>query len=84
MTLGQGVNRMMIANFVTKPYSHTDAKFMTRLEDHKRSSFLQVRGACIQSATYSIIGVVIEYQIKKDHIVGAKHAMAVEGCTTGE
>lgn len=74
------VNQSMIAGFITRGYSHADAAFQTKIGQFKSSSSLQVRGICIQSAKYPIVGVVAEFQIKGDHIVGVKHAMSVQGC----
>jgi hypothetical protein len=78
--LALDVNKMMIANFITGPYAQPDASFETRTGEFKKSSALQVRGICIQSATYPNLAVVAEFQINGEHISGVKHAMAVQGC----
>lgn len=75
------VNQSMIAGFITRGYSHPDAAFQTEIGQFQSGSGLQVRGICIQSATYPIVGVVAEFQIEDEHITGIKHAMAVQGCT---
>lgn len=74
------VNQSMIAGFITRGYSQPDANFQTEVGMFKSSSLLQVRGICIQSAKYPIIGVVAEFRIEDDHITGVKHAMSVQGC----
>lgn len=79
--LSGDVNQMMIANFITRPYSHRDAAFQTRTREFYKSSALQVRGVCIQSRKYPIVAVVAEFQIDNDRIVGVKHSTAVQGCT---
>jgi hypothetical protein len=76
----KGVNEMMIANIIVRPYSHADASFQTRPGEIKSKSMLQVRGVCIQSQTYPTIGVVAEFEVKGGYIVGVKHAPAVQGC----
>ncbi len=78
--LSEDVNKMMIANFITRPYSHSDAAFQTRVSEFRNSSALQTRGVCIQSATYPTIGVVAEFQSEDGFIVSVKHAMSVQGC----
>ncbi|NDW58789.1 hypothetical protein G0P98_20015 [Yangia sp. PrR004] len=71
---------MMIANIIVRPYSHADAAFQTRPEQIKSQSMFQVRGVCIQSGTYPIVGVVAEFEVQGGYIVGVKHAPAVQGC----
>lgn len=78
--LSMGVNQMMISNFIVRPYSHDDAMFQTRPGEFFSSSDLQVRGICIQSATYPGIGVVAEFQVREGFILGVKHAWALQGC----
>lgn len=78
--LGLGINKMMINNIVTKPYSHSDANFKTKEDELRTGSTFQKRGVCIQSSTYSQIGVVIEYRIKRNSIVSVAHASAIAGC----
>jgi len=80
--LARDVNQMMIANFITRPYSHRDAAFQTRVSQFRNSSALQERGVCIQSRKYPNIGVVAEFQISNGHITGVKHSTAVQGCTS--
>jgi hypothetical protein len=74
------VNIMMINNFIAYPYSHDDAAFESRVEDLKEGSLFQQRGKCIQSATYPIIGVAVEYIIEGGFITSVKHAMTASGC----
>lgn len=74
------VNAMMIRNFIAKPYSHDDAKFLTRNQEIREGSTLQKRGKCIQSETYSNVGVVFELVQDNDRILSVKHALALQGC----
>ena len=76
------INMRQIANFITRPYSHRDAAFQTRVSQYRSSSALQERGVCIQSRKYPNIGVVVEFQISNGHITGVKHSTAVQGCTS--
>lgn len=78
--LDKAVNEMMITNIIVRPYSHADAAFQTRPEEIKPKSMLQIRGGCIQSQTYPIVGVVAEFVVNGGYIVGVKHAPAVQGC----
>lgn len=75
------INKMMINNAITRAYGKTDAKFMTRLGDLQRTSPLQVRGQCIQSATYAGIGVAVEYLTAGNGIASVRHAATVGGCS---
>ena len=75
------INRMMINNAITRAYSHSDAKFMTKAGELLRTSALQVRGQCIQSATYPGTGVAIEYQAAGNSIASVRHAATVGGCS---
>lgn len=79
--LALDVNKMMIANFIAKPYAQPDAAFQTRLGEFRNGSALQVRGICIQSATYPTMAVVAEFQIRAGYISGVKHAIAIQGCS---
>jgi len=75
-----GANIMMINNFIAYPYSHDDAAFESRVEELRESSMFQIRGKCIQSATYPNIGVAVDYMMKGKFITSVKHAMTVDGC----
>lgn len=79
--LANDVNRMMIANFIAKPYAQPDAAFETRAGEFRAGSALQRRGVCIQSSTYAGVGIVAEFQNNDGFITGVKHAMAVQGCS---
>jgi hypothetical protein len=72
------VNIMMIGNIITRPYSHSDAAFLTR-EPNETSDF-QTHGKCFQSSTYPAVGVAVDFIVKDGFIVSVKHAMAVMGC----
>ncbi len=79
--IGLETNMMMINNVISRSYSHSDAKFMTRASELFKGSMFQKRGQCMQSKTYSAIGIVVDYQIKGDSIVGVVHGPSVQGCT---
>lgn len=74
-------NKMMISNVIARYYSHSDAKFMTRPSEVMRTSLLQVKGACIQSATYPSIGFAIEFQMAGSSIQGVRHATTAGQCS---
>ena len=75
---GHVINKVMINNIVSKWYSHGDANFDTK-HLHKSSAF-QKKGECIQSETYSTIGIAIEYFIKNNNITGVIHGSTAGGC----
>jgi len=79
--VGQQANMMMINNTITHPYSHPDAKFQTRVSELFKTSLFQVRGQCIQSATYPSIGVLVEYHQANASIHTVKHAPSVGRCS---
>lgn len=79
--LALDLNKMMIANFIVRPYAQPDAAFRTRPGEFRNGSALQVRGICIQSATYPAVAVVAEFQVTERHISGVKHAIALQGCS---
>lgn len=75
------INRMLIANNVARNHAKSDAKFLTRPDEIRPTSLFQVRGQCIQSENYPVIGVVIEYQPAGQSISAVRHGPAVMGCT---
>lgn len=79
--LGLGINKMMINNIISRPYSHSDAQFQTRENELFNSSLLQIKGYCIQSKTYSAIGVTVDYFIKGNSITGAIYGQSANGCS---
>lgn len=78
--LEMSINKKMINNVITTPYSHADAKFKTRESELFNSSDLQVKGRCIQSQTYPAIGVTVDYIIGKGGIEKVYHSTALQGC----
>ena len=74
------VNKMMINNVITRPYSHSDANFQTRVSELLPTSLLQIKGQCIQSKKYPLIGVTIDYIIRNRSITQVKHGPAAGGC----
>ena len=75
------INKMMMNNAIARNYSHADAKFMTRTSDLMRSSALQVKGICIQSATYPSAGVAVDYQTAGSSIQSVRHAATLGQCS---
>ena len=78
---GLDVNKMMINNIISRWYSHSDANFQTRVSEMFNGSMLQKKGNCIQSKTYPIIGITVDYFIKDNSITGAIHGTSIQGCT---
>lgn len=78
--VGLEINMKMINTVISRWYSHSDAKFMTRVSELFKGSLFQKRGQCMQSQTYPIMGVVVDYLIKGDSIVGVLHGPSVQGC----
>ena len=79
--LGLEFNKGMINNAISRWYSHRDAKFQTRTSEMFSGSFRQVRGGCIQSKTYTTIGITVDYFIKNNSIIGVIHGSSVGECT---
>jgi hypothetical protein len=79
--LGLDVNKMMINNIVSKWYSHSDAKFATRASEMYSGSLMQEKGECIQSKTYPMIGITVDYLIDNESITGVVHGASIQGCT---
>lgn len=79
--LGLGINKMMINNIITRPYSHDDAAFQTRAEGLFAGSLFQTKGQCIQSRTYGSVGVMVDYLVENSSIIKVVHAMGIDGCT---
>ena len=78
--VGLDVNKMMINNVKSRWYSHPDAKFQTRVPEMFNGSPLQKKGRCIQSKTYPIIGITIDYFTKNNSITRVIHGRAAQGC----
>lgn len=79
--LGLGINKMMINNIITRSYSHDDAAFQTRSEELFKGSLLQTKGQCIQSKTYEIIGVTVDYIINNKSITKVIHGASAGSCS---
>jgi hypothetical protein len=73
-------NARMIGNFISRGYSHKDAAFQTDYSDLMPTSMAQVRGQCIQSATYPNIGIAIEFVAENERIVEVWHTSTIQGC----
>ena len=79
--LGLDINKMMINNVISRWYSHSDANFQTRVSEMHKGSLMQKKGKCIQSKTYPIIGITVDYFVKNDSITGVIHGSSIQGCT---
>lgn len=78
--LGLDVNKMMINNIISRWYSHRDAKFQTRVSEMFNGSLMQKKGKCIQSKTYPLIGITVDYLIENNSITGVIHGSSIQGC----
>jgi len=74
-------NKMMINNVISRWYSHSDANFQTRVSELYDGSMMQIKGKCIQSKKYPIIGITVDYFIENDNITGVIHGSSIQGCT---
>ncbi len=79
--IGLDTNKMMINNIISRWYSHSDANFQTRVSEMYNGSLMQKKGECIQSKTYSGIGITVDYFVKNNSITGVIHGSSVQGCT---
>jgi len=78
--VGLDTNKMMINNIVSRWYSHSDAKFQTRVDELFKGSALQKKGQCIQSKTYPNIGITIDYIIENKSIAKVIHGTSIQSC----
>jgi len=79
--VGLIVNKMMINNIITRWYSHSDSDFQTKADELYKGSLYQVKGQCIQSRTYPIIGVTVDYIVKESSIVKVIHGQSAGPCS---
>ncbi|WP_376695511.1 hypothetical protein [Wenzhouxiangella sp. EGI_FJ10305] len=79
--VGLDVNKMMINNIIARWYSHSDAAFQTRVSELFPGSMMQKKGLCIQSSTYPLIGITVDYEIRNKSIIRVRHGSSVQGCT---
>ena len=79
--VGLDTNKMMINNVIAKWYGQSDSRFETRASELYPTSFLQVRGQCMQSTLYKKVGVAVDYIVRKDSITKVRHANVVKGCS---
>tara|TARA_R110001592_G_scaffold32162_2_gene112777 strand:+ start:31621 stop:32091 length:471 start_codon:yes stop_codon:yes gene_type:complete len=78
--LGLSAHKMMINNVISRWYSHDDANFQTNADELFSSSRLQIKGQCMQSKTYGMIGVLLDYKIEEDSIIQVTHSSSMGGC----
>jgi hypothetical protein len=79
--LSHMLNKDMINKRISAWYSHSDADFKTSVNKLYGGSAFQEKGECMQSATYPIIGVTIDYILnKKGAIAAVNHGSSVGGC----
>jgi len=74
------VNKMMVNNIISRWYSHSDAKFKTRVPEMYNSSPGQVKGQCVQSSKYPIIGITVDYIMSNNSISKVIHGSSIQGC----
>ncbi len=78
---GISINKMMINNIISRWYSHRDADFMTKESELFKGSMMQKKGKCIYSKKYpDVVGIAVEYLIKKNSIISVKHGASLMGC----
>ena len=75
---GLDENKKRINQRISKWYSHKDARFDTA--NLYPTSMYQTTGLCMQSRTYPMIGVVLEYFIEDGSIVKVLHGPSLQGC----
>lgn len=80
LPVGMSLHQEEINRVITPWYSNPDANFQTEPEQLRRKSDFQVRGWCIQSKTYPLIGVMIDYFADEQSIVAVVHSLAASGC----
>ena len=78
--LARTLNIMMINNVISNWYSHPDAAFMTREEDLRTASFMQKRGYCLQSRTYSSQAILVDYLVLDGKLAMVVHNVSVGAC----
>jgi len=76
--LGMDINKMMINNIISRWYSHSDANFDTK--KLYKTSMAQKKGQCMQSRTYPIIGITVDYIVSDNSIVKVLHGPSLQGC----
>jgi len=77
--IGLDTNKMMINNIISRWYSHADANFDTK--NLYKTSMAQQQGQCMQSRTYPIIGITVDYIVSDRSIVKVLHGPSLQGCT---
>ena len=78
--LGMGIMQRLINDRIADWYSNEDADFQTKPSELHPTSMGQTRGWCMQSATYPLIGVLVEYFVDEGSITAVLHGMALGGC----
>ena len=78
--LARTLNIMMINNVISNWYSHPDAAFLTREEDLRTDSFMQKRGYCVQSRTYSSQAFLVDYLVSDGELAMVMHNVSVGAC----
>ena len=79
--VGLDINKQQINNVISRWYSHKDANFLTDPEELFNKSPLQIKGKCMQSRTYSVVGVLIDYKVSNNSIIGVVHGSSAGACT---
>ena len=74
------LQQSMVNQAISTWYSLPDAKFMVSPDQLYRKSQLQVKGWCIQSATYPLQAIAVDYFVDGESLVAVVHSYAVGGC----
>ncbi len=78
--MGLDINKMMINNTIARWYSMPDAKFQTRASELYKASpavMGQTKGWCMQSKTYELQAVALDYIVHNNSIAKVVHGMAI-------
>ena len=78
--IGMAFHQRMVNQAISTWYSKPDAKFMVSPDQLYGKSQLQVKGWCIQSATYPSHAIVVDYFVDRESLVAVVHNYAVGGC----
>ena len=78
--LGIGYLQEQVTVTVAKWYSNSDAAFKTAPSDLTDKFFKRANGWCIQSETYPLITVLIDYFVDGESLAAVLHAQGPPGC----
>ncbi|MBW2090940.1 MAG: hypothetical protein JRI34_02300 [Deltaproteobacteria bacterium] len=78
--LGLNINKELINKMISRWYSHSDANFQTRIPEMFKGSLMQKKGKCVQSKTYPLMGIMVDYIIEDNCIIQVIHGSSFQGC----